>query len=112
MAIFCFVVITKITIKRVNTKCPLIYFLADSSDFFYQKNIAIFAILKLRCRAKKIPMREKLGDFFIDIAKLVFGGVVLSLILALEINKVAVLSIGVFTIIALAIFGFVLYNKK
>jgi hypothetical protein len=62
--------------------------------------------------AKKIPIREKLGDFFVDIAKLVFGGVVLSLILNLEINKVAVLSAGMFATISLAVLGFVLYRKK
>ncbi|MDR3133255.1 MAG: hypothetical protein LBU42_04445 [Prevotellaceae bacterium] len=59
---------------------------------------------------KKI--REKLGDFFIDIAKLVFGGVVLSIILDLEMNKMIVLSAGIITTASLAWLGFYLYNKK
>ncbi|MDR3366061.1 MAG: hypothetical protein LBO71_03730 [Prevotellaceae bacterium] len=48
----------------------------------------------------------------IDIAKLVFGGVVLSIILDLEINKMGVLLAGVFTTTLLALFGFRLYNKE
>ncbi|MDR0692501.1 MAG: hypothetical protein LBF69_05640 [Prevotellaceae bacterium] len=59
---------------------------------------------------KKI--REKLGDFFIDIAKLVFGGVVLSIILDLEMNKLIVLSVGAISTAILAWLGFYLYNKK
>ncbi|MDR0691484.1 MAG: hypothetical protein LBF69_00425 [Prevotellaceae bacterium] len=55
---------------------------------------------------------EKLSDFLIDIAKLVFGGVVLSVILDLEINKIVVLLTGMFTTAVLALFGFILYNKK
>ena len=56
--------------------------------------------------------RKKLGDFFIDIAKLVFGGVVLSVILDLNIDKIAILSMGVLATTVLVILGFVIYNKK
>jgi hypothetical protein len=61
---------------------------------------------------EKGKIREKAGDFFIDIAKLVFGGVVLSVILDFEMNKAAILSAGVITTASLAWLGFYLYNRK
>jgi hypothetical protein len=60
----------------------------------------------------KGKIRNKLGDFFIDIAKLVFGGVVLSVILDFEVNKTVVLLAGVITTASLAWIGFYLYNRK
>ncbi|MDR0581363.1 MAG: hypothetical protein LBG31_00195 [Prevotellaceae bacterium] len=60
----------------------------------------------------KKKIAEKLSDFLIDIAKLIFGGVVLSIILDLNINKMLVLSTGIFTTAILALFRFMLYNKK
>ncbi|MDR2449782.1 MAG: hypothetical protein LBD52_07475 [Prevotellaceae bacterium] len=57
---------------------------------------------------KKI--REKLGDFFVDIAKLVFGGVVLSVILDFEMNKTVVLLSGIVATAAIAYIGFKLYK--
>jgi hypothetical protein len=65
-----------------------------------------------KSNAMRKKITEKLSDFLIDIAKMVFGGVVLSVILDLKINKVVVLSVGAFTTAVLALFGFILYNKK
>jgi hypothetical protein len=60
---------------------------------------------------KKGKIRDKLGDFFVDIAKLVFGGVVLSVILDFEMNKAVVLTSGLIATAAIAYMGFKLYNK-
>jgi len=58
-------------------------------------------------------MREEIGKFFVDIAKLVFGGVVLSTILEIDIkNKITVLLIGCAVTIVFAIIGFVLIKRK
>ena len=42
-----------------------------------------------------IIINEKLGDFFIDIAKLVFAGVVLSTLLDITSDKLLVLLLGI-----------------
>ena len=60
-------------------------------------------------------MREEIGKFFVDIAKLVFGGVVLSTILHIEgDHKIAILLFGFSATFIFAIIGFVLLkiNKK
>ena len=58
-------------------------------------------------------MREEIGKFFVDIAKLVFGGVVLSTILEIDIkNKIIVLLIGCAVTIAFAILGFIIIKRK
>lgn len=67
-------------------------------------------------KQKTIPPQmviyEKLGDFFIDIAKLVFAGVVLSTLLDMEVDKQSVLLLGIFTTIVLVRLGFIFYTKK
>jgi hypothetical protein len=55
--------------------------------------------------------KEKLGDFFVDIAKLVFGGVVLSVILDFGMNKVVILFSGIIATSAIAYIGFKFYKK-
>ena len=49
-----------------------------------------------------IIINEKLGDFFIDIAKLVFAGV----------DKLLVLLLGIGATIGLMLLGFKLYKNK
>jgi hypothetical protein len=61
---------------------------------------------------RKVPVKEKLGDFFIDIAKLVFGGVVLSLIISFEANKVFMLVCGIIATAVIAGYGFYLIYKQ
>ena len=67
-------------------------------------------------KQKTIPpqevINEKLGDFFIDIAKLVFAGVVLSTLLDMEVDKQSVLLLGVFTTVVFVKIGFRFYMKK
>ena len=51
-------------------------------------------------------IQEKVGDYFLDISKLVFAGVVLSAILKVEnIPKWIILTSGVIATIALALTG-------
>ncbi|WP_337813541.1 DUF6722 family protein [Parabacteroides johnsonii] len=56
-----------------------------------------------------IIINEKLGDFFIDIAKLVFAGVVLSTLLDITSDKLLVLLLGIGATIGLMLLGFKLY---
>lgn len=53
--------------------------------------------MKQKTIPPQVVINEKLGDFFIDIAKLVFAGVVLSTLLDMEVDKQSVLLLGVFT---------------
>ena len=55
-----------------------------------------------------IIINEKLGDFFIDIAKLVFAGVVLSTLLDITSDKLLVLLLGIGATIGLMLLGFCL----
>ncbi|MCD7850138.1 MAG: hypothetical protein LUH63_10620 [Parabacteroides sp.] len=59
-----------------------------------------------------IVINEKLGDFFVDIAKLVFAGVVLSTLLDITSDKLLVLLLGVGATIGLMILGFKFYKNK
>ena len=60
----------------------------------------------------QIIINEKLGDFFIDIAKLVFAGVVLSTLLDITSDKLLVLLLGIGATIGLMLLGFKLYKNK
>ena len=57
-------------------------------------------------------LREQLGKYFVDISKLTFGGVVLSVILDISHNKPLVLGVGVIATIGIALWGFILVNSK
>ena len=59
-----------------------------------------------------IIINEKLGDFFIDIAKLVFAGVVLSTLLDITSDKLLVLLLGIGATIGLMLLCFKLYKNK
>lgn len=60
-----------------------------------------------------MDMREKIGNYLLDISKLVFAGVVLSTILKVDgISKLAVLGMGISAMLILAIVGFTLIRSK
>lgn len=59
-----------------------------------------------------IQINEKLGDFFVDITKLVFVGVVLSTLLDMAESKGFVLFVGVWSTVMFVATGFVIYNLK
>ncbi|MBC8618037.1 hypothetical protein H8788_09825 [Parabacteroides faecis] len=68
--------------------------------------------MKQKTIPPQVVINEKLGDFFIDIAKLVFAGVVLSTLLDMEVDKQSVLLLGVFTTVVFVKIGFRFYMKK
>jgi hypothetical protein len=55
---------------------------------------------------------EKAGDLLIDLAKLIFGGVILASIISESINTLALYIIGSIIIIAFICVGFLLYKLK
>ncbi|MCH8318581.1 MAG: hypothetical protein IIA88_08805 [Bacteroidetes bacterium] len=58
-------------------------------------------------------MREEIGKFFVDIAKLVFGGVVLGTIFNIgDIPQLTLLLFGVLATLIFAIWGFLLIKDK
>jgi len=68
--------------------------------------------MKQKTIPPQVVINEKLGDFFINIAKLVFAGVVLSTLLDMEVDKQSVLLLGVFTTVVFVKIGFRFYMKK
>ena len=58
-------------------------------------------------------VKEKAGEFLLDMAKLIFGGLILSSILSEPINRWVIYSLGVFFSSLLMMVGFILiYNSK
>lgn len=60
-------------------------------------------------------MRQELGKYFLDLSKLVFGGIVLSQILDMTENKMLILLFGTGAVIIFAIIGilfFIIKNRK
>lgn len=60
----------------------------------------------------KKPFGIQLGEYLIDVSKLTFGGVVLSMILEVSHNKMLVLFLGALATIGVAVWGFILINYK
>lgn len=69
-----------------------------------------FVILTFVANNKGMNIKEKAGDFLLDIAKLVFGGVILAGIMAESLNKVWLYSVGVVIFIVCLVFAFMLYK--
>jgi hypothetical protein len=61
---------------------------------------------------EKKPFGQQFGEYLIDISKLSFGGVVLSVILEISHNKPLVLVVGAAATLGVAFWGFVLLNYK
>ncbi|HEY9124051.1 MAG TPA: DUF6722 family protein [Bacteroidales bacterium] len=53
-----------------------------------------------------------MGEYLIDVSKLTFGGVVLSVVLKISHNKLLVLIVGVLATLLFAIWGFLLLSIK
>lgn len=68
--------------------------------------------MKQKIIPPQVVINEKLGDLFIDIAKLVFAGVVLSTLLDMEVDRQSVLLLGVSTTVVFVKIGFRFYMKK
>lgn len=57
-------------------------------------------------------VKEKVGEFLLDMAKLVFGGLILSSILSEPINRWVIYSLGVFFSSLLMMVGFILIDNS
>lgn len=57
-------------------------------------------------------VKEKIGDFFLDISKLIFGGIILSSIVNEPINKWVIYSLGLFFSLLLMLLGFALIDNS
>lgn len=68
--------------------------------------------MKQKIIPPQVVINEKLGDFFVDIAKLVFAGVVLSTLLDMEVKRSSILIWGIISTTILVLLGFVCYYKK
>ncbi|MCL3851934.1 hypothetical protein M1P97_11605 [Parabacteroides sp. GYB001] len=68
--------------------------------------------MKQKTIPPQVVINEKLGDFFVDIAKLVFAGVVLSTLLDMEVEHITVLITGITSTGLLVLLGFICYKKK
>lgn len=55
---------------------------------------------------------EQLGEYLIDVSKLTFGGVVLSVILEISQNKMLILGVGFLATLIFAFWGFLLLTIK
>lgn len=59
-----------------------------------------------------IAINEKLGNFFVDIAKLIFAGVVLSTLLDITSDKFWVLLLGIIATVIFVLIGLLYFNEK
>ena len=58
-------------------------------------------------------LRKEIGKFFVDIAKLLIGGVVLSSVLKIQgLSNTSVIVYGFIVAVLLATLGFIIMNKK
>jgi len=61
----------------------------------------------------KEEFNKEFAKYFLDISKLIFGGVVLTSIVQIEnVGRGFIMAIGVLISIALAIFGFFILKRK
>ena len=62
---------------------------------------------------KQEDFDKEVGKYWLDISKLIFGGVVLATILKIEdINKLMVLGLGIIAAAGFAVFGFIKLKNK
>jgi hypothetical protein len=58
-------------------------------------------------------LRKEIGKYFIDISKLVLGGVVLASVIKIEdISRIAILLVGILVTLITATIGFIIYKNK
>lgn len=56
-------------------------------------------------------IREKVGDYFMDLSKLIFGGVVLSAIINLNAdNLINILVYGILSTLFFGLIGYIVYK--
>nr|WP_129733638.1 DUF6722 family protein [Parabacteroides goldsteinii] len=57
-------------------------------------------------------VKAKIGDYFLDISKLIFGGVIISSIVSESINRWVIYSLGAFFSFVLMLVGFVMIDNS
>ena len=53
----------------------------------------------------------KLGDFLLDVAKLVFGGIILTGIIDFKLDKVTLFVAGITFVLTFSVWGFAIYRR-
>ena len=61
---------------------------------------------------KRELMMQEYGKYFLDMSKLIFGGVILAGIMHLGVDDAILLGIGGPIVVLFAIIGFVFYSKS
>ena len=54
---------------------------------------------------------EEIGKYFLDVSKLIFGGVILAGVMNLEVDKLVLFTIGGFAVLLSIIIGLFLFKK-
>ena len=62
-------------------------------------------------KANKRKVYLKASDFFLDLAKLVFGGIILTGIVGMDVNKTYLFLIGGIVVVLLALWGYVMFIR-
>jgi len=62
-------------------------------------------VLSVESVEKKHPIAKKLGDFFIDVAKLIIGGVILAGLMKQDINYLLLSIVGGIVVVLFLLFG-------
>ena len=83
------------------------------------KRLFIFAAKKQRImadkqnlsRANKRKVYLKASDFFLDLAKLVFGGIILTGIVGMDVNKAWLFIVGGIVVVLLALWGYIMFIR-
>ena len=84
-----------------------------------KKRLFIFAAKKQRImadkqnlsRANKRKVYLKASDFFLDLAKLVFGGIILTGIVGMDVNKAWLFIVGGIVVVLLALWGYIMFIR-
>lgn len=66
---------------------------------------------KREAREQQKAFYLKVSDFLLDLAKLVFGGIILTGIIDLDLDKVWLFSVGAIVATGLAVWGFGIYKR-
>ena len=62
-------------------------------------------------KANKRKIYLKASDFFLDLAKLVFGGIILTGIVGMDVNKAYLFIIGGIVVVLLALWGYIMFIR-
>ena len=78
---------------------------------FAAKKQRIMADKQNLSRANKRKVYLKASDFFLDLAKLVFGGIILTGIVGMDVNKAWLFIVGGIVVVLLALWGYIMFIR-